>query len=195
MPIRKKIRVWLVLPLALVAMVGLALFGMPALAQGPDTPPTHTAIIDRLDSVEANLSQQHDTLAAMQTAAAREPINLQSSSNIDAGGNSSFVDVFTVPDDKWLVLEYVSFRAFVGINRDRLVSLRVLTTAGDNRVDHRIDPSPLISTEVPEQEGGEVVKIYAQPGSKVTYIAERGCCGDSPTVVNVAFSGYLTEQP
>ncbi|MPY76991.1 MAG: hypothetical protein GEV04_00565 [Actinophytocola sp.] len=113
----------------------------------------------------------------MQASAAREPINLQSS-NIDAGGNSSFKDVFTVPDDKWLVLEYVSFRAFVGNDRDRLVSLRVITTVGDKTVDHRIDPTSLVSTEIPEQEGGKLVKIYAQPGSTLTYIAERGCCGD-----------------
>lgn len=191
MRIRKKIRVWLVLPLALAAMVGLVLFGMPALAQGPDTPPSHIAIMDRLSAVETNLTQQHEALAA----AAREPINLQSRSTIDAGGNSSFVDVFTVPDDKWLVLEYVSFRAFTGVDRDRLVSLRVLTTAGDQRVDHRIDPTPLVSTEIGEQEGGSLVKIYAQPGSTLTYIAERGCCGDRSTIVNVAFSGYLTEQP
>ncbi|MPY97426.1 MAG: hypothetical protein GEU97_05405 [Actinophytocola sp.] len=191
MSTRKRSRVRLLLVFALVAMLGAALYSVPALAQGPDPTPTHGSIINRLDAVEANLTQQHDALAA----AAREPINLESNSNIDEGGDSSFVDVFTVPDDKWLVLEYVSFRAFVGIDRDRLVSLRVITTAGDNQVDHRIDPSPLVSAEIPEQEGGELVKIYAQPGSTLTYIAERGCCGDRPTVVSVGFSGYLTEQP
>lgn len=198
MAARTSTRARKLLPLAGIAVVAVTLYALPVVAQGSqsaEAAPTHMALIDRLGAVESNLAQQHDALGAMQASSAREPMNFSSSTNVDAGGNASFVDVFTVPDDKWLVLEYISFRAFVGIGPDRLVSLRVFTTAGGTQSDHRIGPSPLVSTNIPEQEGGSVVKLYAEPGSTLTYIAQRGCCGDVGTVVNVAFSGYLTERP
>jgi hypothetical protein len=154
--------------------------------------------LDRLNQIQEQLAVQENALAELIAFLAftrKEPINLTANSNIDAGGNSSFVDVFEVPEDRFLVIEYISFRAFGGVNKDRLVYLRVLTTAGGNRVDHRISPPPLVSAEIGEQQGGSKVKIYADPGTTVTFIAARGCCGDAPTVVNVSFSGYLTREP
>lgn len=185
------------LPVWLAAIMAVGGVGVPVLAQSgnsPQSPPTHTQILASIDGAEAALAQQHDDLAAVHAPAVREPINLRSSSNVEPGGNTSFVDVFTVPDDRYLVIEYVSFRAFGAVSPDRLVALRVITTAGGNRVDHRVSPAPLISTEIGEQEGGSMVRLYADPGSTLTFIAERGCCSQSPTVVNVGFSGYLTDR-
>jgi hypothetical protein len=172
---------------------------VPTLAQG-DNPPGQgiPKVLEGLSELQEQLAFQQEALVELVAAlisTGKEPINLSGSATIDAGGNSSFIDVFEVPSDRFLVIEYVSFRAFAGVSQDRLVSLRVLTTAGGNRIDHRISPAPIKSSEVPEQQGGSKVKLYADPGTTLTFIAERGCCGDSPTAVAVSFSGYLTRQP
>ena len=126
----------------------------------------------------------------------RTPINITESFTIATGGSVSSKEIFTVPADKFLVIEYVSFRAFGGLNllSDVRVAFRITTTAGGERVDHKISPVPLVSTEIPEQEGGHLVKLYADPGSIVTALPQRGCCDSTNTAVVLYVSGYLAEQ-
>jgi len=159
-----------------------------------------TVLVGNLPGVQAvtgNLNVTGEVAVTnLPSGGSRQPVSFSFNDNIDSGGNANFRDVFTVPDDRYLVIEYVSFRAFAGLNLDSetRVSLRVITTVGGNYTDHLISPVPLVSREIGEQRGGHLVKIYADPGSTVTMIANRGCCGGGTTFVRAEVTGFLTDQ-
>jgi len=103
---------------------------------------------------------------------------------------SDFETIYTVPGDRFLVIEYASARMGFG-DRGEKVSWRILTRAGGNPASHYIGVVDNLDSDYGEdRKSGKVVKLYADPGTDVTVHAHRaGGSGSIP--ITFSISGHL----
>jgi hypothetical protein len=122
---------------------------------------------------------------------ARQPF--QAEAGCSVAGNFCNATI-TVPAGKQLIIEYASMSA--AIPTGEVAFAKVITFVGGRRATHSLSSSSPATAAFIGQlaQVGQLVRLYADPGSTVTFVAERG----GPSVL-VAFSfsiaGYLVDLP
>jgi hypothetical protein len=124
-----------------------------------------------------------------------EPVNASVSGDIPSTTEegelfSDFETIYTVPEDRFLVIEYASARMGFG-GRGEKVSWRIITRAGGQPASHYIGVVDNLDSDFGEdRKSGKVVKLYADPGTDVLVHAHRaGGSGGIPIVFSI--SGHL----
>jgi hypothetical protein len=136
-----------------------------------------------------------------------QPVQAQGSCNTVSVGCGSGL-IYTVPANKRLVIEYVSFTA-CGLPGLTAQAEILLTTVGGggNNVAHALNVTPPLAapgnsaigcasgTPASTSSIGQIVRLYAETGSSVTFNGDRANGVTGNASFKWTFSGYLVDAP
>jgi hypothetical protein len=119
----------------------------------------------------------------------------QASANIDlpdgTGGQNGFVKV---PDGKRLVIEYVSGEAFLPAGQNGVFSVITLVAGQTTGTEHHLATAAVKFGASDIFRAGQVVRLYADPGTTVTLRADRDLAKGAGKA-RMSLSGQLVAVP
>jgi hypothetical protein len=135
-----------------------------------------------------------------------QPVQAKGSCTVGAAVGCGSGFVYTVPANKRLVIEYVSLHAcgLPGFTASWSILLTNVGTPGN--VNHALNVTPPAmgpgnpaigcnSAPSSTTDVGQVVRLYAETGSIVTFDADRANGIGGNTTFDFTFSGYLVDVP
>lgn len=116
-----------------------------------------------------------------------QPLGIRVFGEILGGSINPELTVFAVPEDRWLIVEFLD----VDVRGDPFVAMaQLLVDSGAGRIGYSIDTPPL-ERESNTRTVSKLVKLYAAPGTEVRAFFEVEPGPPVPGLVSIAISGRL----
>jgi len=122
--------------------------------------------------------------------APRHAVQARASCADDEG--SCAVLIYVVPSGKRLVIEYASMQAHA--TGAQISRMRVSTIVAGEEISHNLSPTPPAPTVDSETTIGQVVRLYADPGTAV-WVSGRPTNSSITASFVFTISGYLVDVP
>jgi len=152
--------------------------------------PTQTAHVDAAGRVSVTDDRTHSQLANLSLNDGAGAMQAVANVQMFDGDLAKSATLFTVPAGKRLVIEFVTAQGTVPSGE--FPEFKLVATVGGISAEHSLLTSPMSqSGSLVRFEASEVVRIYADPGTTVTFLVRRPNGAAGAANLGMTISGHL----